>query len=61
VQAGVAHAALGAGPTADEAFYRGKITTAEFFAANMLPKLTGVRGIIESLDDDIMSLPESAF
>jgi hypothetical protein len=61
VQAGVAHAALAAEPTRDEAFYRGKIATAEFFAANMLPRLTGLRDIIGSLDDDIMSLPEEAF
>ena len=45
----------------DQAFYRGKIATAAFFAANMLPNLTAVRGVIESLDDEIMSLPEAAF
>ena len=45
----------------DETFYRGKIATAAFFAANMLPKLTAVRSVIESLDDDIMQLPEAAF
>jgi hypothetical protein len=63
VQAGVATAALTEKSTAtdDENFYRGKIATAAFFAANMLPNLTAVRGIIESLDDDIMQLPEAAF
>src|SRR6185312_7252391 len=62
VQAEIARAALESGPAAsDEAFYQGKIATAGFFAKNMLPRLTSVRGIIESIDDDIMSLPEEAF
>ena len=62
VQAEVADAALASGPPkSDDAFYQGKIATAAFFAANMLPNLTGVRGIIESLDDEVMRLPEAAF
>jgi Acetyl-CoA dehydrogenase C-terminal like len=62
VQANVAHSALSASPSkADEAFYRGKISAATFFAANMLPTLSGLRGIVENLDDDIMRLPEAAF
>ncbi len=62
VQAEVAHAALTAGcAESDEAFYQGKIATAAFFAANMLPNLTALRGIIENLDDDLMRLPEAAF
>ncbi|MDT5184132.1 MAG: hypothetical protein QOI29_2290 [Mycobacterium sp.] len=61
-QANVAHAALSANPSkGDEAFYRGKIATAAFFAANVLPNLSGLRGIVEHLDDDIMRLPEAAF
>ena len=60
VQANVAQAALAAS-NGDEVFYRGKIATATFFAANMLPNLAGLRGIIENLDDEIMSLPEAAF
>jgi alkylation response protein AidB-like acyl-CoA dehydrogenase len=61
-QADVAHAALHGSPSeSDVAFYRGKIATAAFFAKNMLPHLTAVRGIIEAVDDDIMRLPESAF
>ena len=60
VQADVAHAAL-AGSTGDEAFYQGKIATATFFAAHMLPTLTTARGIVETIDDDIMELPEAAF
>jgi hypothetical protein len=61
-QADIAHTALGSGPTKkDEAFYRGKVAAAAFFAKNMLPNLTGLRRIIESLDDEIMHLPEAAF
>jgi alkylation response protein AidB-like acyl-CoA dehydrogenase len=60
VQAEVAQAALSASD-GDEAFYRGKIATAAFFAANVLPNLTGVRAIIESLDDEVMRLPDAAF
>jgi alkylation response protein AidB-like acyl-CoA dehydrogenase len=62
VQADVARAALGDAPSKrDEMFYQGKITTAEFFAKNMLPKLTSVRGVIESMDDEIIRLSEDAF
>jgi hypothetical protein len=61
-QADVAQAALAASPSpADEAFYQGKIATATFFAKNMLPHIREVRGIVESVDDAIMALPESAF
>ena len=61
-QADVAQAALRDSPSGrDEPFYRGKIATAAFFAKNMLPNLSAVRVIIESIDDDIMQLPEAAF
>jgi alkylation response protein AidB-like acyl-CoA dehydrogenase len=59
-QAHVAHAALAASK-GDEAFYQGKIATATFFAANILPNLSELRVIIENVDDEIMSLPEAAF
>jgi alkylation response protein AidB-like acyl-CoA dehydrogenase len=62
VQADVALAALEAGAAgSDEAFYRGKVATAAFFAANMLPRITTIRSIVEAIDDDIMRLPEEAF
>src|SRR5262245_14046200 len=60
VQANVAQAALAASK-GDEAFYQGKVATATFFAANVLPNLAGLRGIIETLDDKIMSLPDDSF
>ncbi|CAM4431134.1 Acyl-CoA dehydrogenase, short-chain specific [Mycobacterium basiliense] len=66
VQAGVAHAALAGpdtkdDPNGDTAFYQGKIAVAAFFAKNMLPKLSGVRTVIESIDDEIMRVSEDAF
>ncbi|MDI3315040.1 MAG: acyl-CoA dehydrogenase [Mycobacterium sp.] len=64
--ADIAHAALADGatkdrPATDAAFYRGKIATAGFFAKNMLPNLSALRRIIDSLDDEIMFLPEAVF
>lgn len=62
VHAGVAHTALaGAPPDRDEHFYRGKVATAAFFAKNMLPRLTALRKVLESLDDEIMRVAEDAF
>jgi hypothetical protein len=62
VQASVARAALAESPSQkEELFYRGKIATAAFFAKNMLPRLAGICTVIESIDDDIMRLSESAF
>jgi len=61
-QADIAHAALEARPSADdEAFYQGKIATAAFFASNMLPRITTTCRIVETIDTDIMRLPEAAF
>ena len=61
VQADIAQSALATAPTKDYAFYQGKIATARFFAQNMLPNLTALRGIIDTVDDGIMQLPEAAF
>ena len=60
-QADVAQAALASASPNDAAFYQGKVATAQFFAKNMLPNLTALRGVIEAIDDDIMRLPEAAF
>jgi len=62
VQAQVAQAALAAGASgADEAFYQGKVATAKFFARDRLPYLTVTRTIVETIDDDVMHLPDAAF
>ena len=58
-QAEIAVAALDNGST--EAFYQGKIATAQFFARNVLPELTSVRTVLSNLDNDIMELDEAAF
>jgi alkylation response protein AidB-like acyl-CoA dehydrogenase len=60
-QADVAQTALATATANDDAFYRGKIAAARFFARNMLPHLTALRGIVEGIDDEIMTLPEAAF
>ncbi|WP_327142722.1 acyl-CoA dehydrogenase [Nocardia sp. NBC_01327] len=58
-QAEVAIKALDNGST--EAFYTGKIATAQFFARNILPELTATRTVLSNLDNDIMELDEAAF
>ncbi|AKN17318.1 acyl-CoA dehydrogenase FadE15 [Mycobacterium haemophilum DSM 44634] len=66
VQADIARATLanieaGNDGKTDLAFYQGKIATAAFFAKNMLPRLTALRGIVGSIDDEIMRVSEDAF
>ncbi|MGZ4586175.1 MAG: acyl-CoA dehydrogenase [Mycobacterium sp.] len=61
VQAGIAHAALAGAAGNDAAFYQGKVATAGFFAKNVLPKLTSLRHVIESIDGEIMRVSEQAF
>ncbi len=62
VAAQVSVEALEASDRAREvAFYRGKIAVASFFAKNVLPRLTALRGIIASIDNDLMELDEAAF
>ncbi|WP_415947439.1 acyl-CoA dehydrogenase [Streptomyces sp. KLOTTS4A1] len=45
----------------DVAFYTGKIAAAKFFAANVLPGVTGARKLAEGVDLDLMDLDEAAF
>jgi len=62
-QAEIALAALdaGAGSSADRDFYTGKVLAARFFASTVLPQLTAVRAIAESVDNAIMTAPDAAF
>ncbi|UUO01821.1 acyl-CoA dehydrogenase [Mycolicibacterium novocastrense] len=61
-QAEIALAALdGDVSDSDRAFYTGKVAAANFFAEHMLPLLTAVRGIIETIGLDAMDVPEEAF
>ncbi|MEZ0367234.1 acyl-CoA dehydrogenase [Mycobacterium sp. pUA109] len=62
VGARIAQCALAAGASdKDRAFYTGKVAVAKFFAHNMLPLLSSSREVIESIDNDIMELDQSAF
>jgi alkylation response protein AidB-like acyl-CoA dehydrogenase len=61
-QATVAIAALDNGAAgAEQSFYEGKIAAASFFAKNFLPLLSGVRQVIETVDNEIMELDEASF
>ncbi|MFC4334147.1 acyl-CoA dehydrogenase [Salininema proteolyticum] len=58
-QAEVAQAKLDGG--SDEEFYKGKVATAEFFANEVLPRLTSDRKIVENSDLTAMHVSEDAF
>ncbi|HLN79065.1 MAG TPA: acyl-CoA dehydrogenase, partial [Nocardioidaceae bacterium] len=45
----------------DKAFYEGKVAAAQFFARNVLPKITAERSIAEATDLSLMDLSEDAF
>lgn len=45
----------------DTAFYTGKIASARWFCANVLPNLTLTRKLIEGSDLSVMTLPDEAF
>jgi acetyl-CoA dehydrogenase-like protein/acyl-CoA dehydrogenase-like protein len=45
----------------DRSFYTGKVAVANFFATNVLPRLTAERKIIEGVDLAVMDLREEAF
>jgi alkylation response protein AidB-like acyl-CoA dehydrogenase len=45
----------------DKAFYEGKVAAAQFFARNVLPKVSAERSIAEATDLALMDLPEDAF
>jgi hypothetical protein len=56
----VAQRALGTA-SGDRDFYTGKIASARFFTANVLPRLAADRQITEQTSNDLMELPETAF
>ncbi len=62
-QAEVALAKLDQGglSASDTAFYQGKVASASFFAATVLPRLAAEREIAEATSLDPMELPEEAF
>jgi alkylation response protein AidB-like acyl-CoA dehydrogenase len=63
-QAEVASEALAKGSelsARDTAFYQGKLAAAKWFARNVLPGLSLARALTESVELDLMELPEEAF
>ena len=60
-QADIAAEKLAAGAGKDADFYTGKIASAKFFVATVLPHITADRKIVEGTDSSIMEIPESAF
>jgi hypothetical protein len=61
-QAAVALDALAAGATGkDKDFYEGKVAAAQFYARQVLPRLSGERAVAEATDSLLMDVPESAF
>ncbi|HSP38930.1 MAG TPA: acyl-CoA dehydrogenase C-terminal domain-containing protein, partial [Frankiaceae bacterium] len=53
---------LAGSPSAkDRAFYEGKVASARWFAANVLPELHSKRGIAEATNLDLMDLDEASF
>jgi alkylation response protein AidB-like acyl-CoA dehydrogenase len=59
-QADIAAEKLAAGAGKDSDFYTGKIASAKFFVATVLPHITADRKIVEATDSTIMEIPESA-
>jgi hypothetical protein len=58
----VALKAIDEGPSdRDRAFYEGKVTAANYFAKNALPRLSAERRMVESVDLTAMDLSEAAF
>jgi alkylation response protein AidB-like acyl-CoA dehydrogenase len=60
-EADVALTRLAQGAGKDEAFYRGKVAAARFFARQVLPKLAAERAIAEATDNELMDLDEASF
>jgi alkylation response protein AidB-like acyl-CoA dehydrogenase len=61
-QAEVAQAALaGEVSSSDQAFYTGKIAAAQWFARQVLPRLTAEKAIMEGTDNAVMDLPIDSF
>jgi alkylation response protein AidB-like acyl-CoA dehydrogenase len=48
-------------PASEQAFYEGKVAAAQFFARQVLPRLSAERAVAESTDNALMDLDETAF
>ena len=61
-QAAVALDKLAAGAEGtDRDFYEGKVAAAQFYARQVLPRLSAERAMAETTDNSLMDVPESAF
>ena len=61
-QAVVALDALAAGATGrDKDFYEGKVAAAQFYARQILPRLSAERAVAEATDSLLMDVPEASF
>jgi alkylation response protein AidB-like acyl-CoA dehydrogenase len=61
-QAAVALDAIAAGAEGrDKDFYEGKVAAAQFYARQVLPRLSAERAMAEATDNALMDVPESAF
>mgnify|MGYP002737232222 FL=1 len=61
-QAAVALQRLAEGPAAkDRTFYEGKVAAAQFFARQVLPRISAERAALDSTDNALMDLDEAAF
>jgi hypothetical protein len=60
-QAEIASDAIDGAGEADQAFYEGKIATARWFAANVLPKGHLRRTLAEQEQAELMELSDEAF
>jgi alkylation response protein AidB-like acyl-CoA dehydrogenase len=61
MQSIIAHGKLAGASEKDRAFYEGKIASARFFCAEVLPQLTSARKIIEAGTLDLMDLNDESF
>ena len=57
----IAHAALPAAAGKDKAFYEGKVASARWFTANVLPRAALRRTLAEAEQGEIMALSDEAF
>jgi hypothetical protein len=48
-------------PAKDRSFYEGKIAAAQFFARQVLPRLSAERAVTEATDNALMDVDEAAF
>jgi hypothetical protein len=61
VAAKIAQGKLSGAPDTEQAFLRGKLASARFYAKNVLPGIALARQLVEHGDLDLMDVPDEAF